>query len=402
MVRGFFACLIFGALWASSSCSSETPKFDDGEVIHTDSIPVIQVHTKNNLGPFDIDTLIDSRTLEIIQLQTDDRSTFAAAERFFSLADEGYLIADLTNDAVLIFDNHGSFIRRIGELGKGPGEYGRVTNLRYNPLKESVDIYDTNWKFLQFSLMGELLEERSPMVEGFFNSSFFPLDADAYLLYNDLGMREDPDHRFRVAYVDDGQLQWRKFGYSAQESELKFTTSHSLFHAYRDTVRFFERFIPVVYNISRDGLSPRFAFDFGEGQQGPYYVNNMGRYIRASKTDKGFVCLSKIFESDRFMLVELGMKKDKTRGYCIVDKANGNRAVFGYGGYNLGEVKLYLKAVEGNRLYAVVAATDVIARREYLQNGVPRDSWGFFDRMIADMDVKATDNDIIVSVDLRK
>ena len=158
----------------------------------------------------------------------------------------------------------------------------------------------------------------------------------------------------------------------------------------------------MVYNVNRDGLSPRLAFDFGEGQRGPYYVNDMGSYIRASKTDKGFVCLSEIFESDRFMLVELGMKEDETRGYCIVDKANGNRAMFGYGGYNLGGIKLYLELVEGNRLYAVMTATDVVARQEYLKNGATPDSGAFFDRIIVEMDVKETDNDIIVSVDLRK
>lgn len=113
------ALLVLGLLGPWWSCRPVQHDFESGETVHTDSIPVIQVSTKNNLGPFDIDTLIDPRTLEIIQLQTDDRSTFAAAERFFPLADEGYLIADLTLDAFVIFDNHGSFIRRIGELGQG-------------------------------------------------------------------------------------------------------------------------------------------------------------------------------------------------------------------------------------------------------------------------------------------
>src|SRR5690606_13314496 len=145
-------------------------------------------------------------------------------------------------------------------------------------------------------------------------------------------------------------------GYSTEESELRFTTTHSLFYTYRDTVRFFERFIPVVYNVSQEGLSPRLAFDFGGGQRGSYAVNKIVRYIETSKMDKDFVCLSEIFESDRFMFVKLSIVHRKTRDYCLVDKANGNRAAFGYGGYNLSGVKLYPKAVEGNRLYAVVAA----------------------------------------------
>lgn len=208
MTRNIFACLIFGALWASSSCNSETPRFDRGETAHTDSIPVIEVSTDENLGPFDIDTLIDPRTLEITPLETGDNATIAAAERFFLLADGGYLIADFTHDAILVFDSHGSFIQRIGDLGRGPGEYGRLIDLRYNPFKQSVDVYDRNWKFLQFSLTGELLEERSPMVSGFFNSFLFPMDTDAYLLYNDLGTMQDIDDRFRLAYVENEQLQW--------------------------------------------------------------------------------------------------------------------------------------------------------------------------------------------------
>ncbi|HWK56404.1 MAG TPA: hypothetical protein VNQ80_03655 [Parapedobacter sp.] len=89
------ALLVLGLLGPWWSCRPVQHDFESGETVHTDSIPLIQVSTKNNLGPFDIDTLIDPRTLEIIELQTDDRSTFAAAERFFPLADEGYLIADL-------------------------------------------------------------------------------------------------------------------------------------------------------------------------------------------------------------------------------------------------------------------------------------------------------------------
>ncbi|MEC3882085.1 hypothetical protein [Parapedobacter sp. 10938] len=74
MVRVILAFLIGGAYWALCACSSEKPRFDDGEVIATDSIPVIEISTDENLGPFDIDTLIDLHTLEIVPLETDDQA----------------------------------------------------------------------------------------------------------------------------------------------------------------------------------------------------------------------------------------------------------------------------------------------------------------------------------------
>jgi|GEM_PF-3510757 len=94
------------------------------------------------------------------------------------------IFASHFNIGVLEFDIHGMFLRRIGRLGRGPGEYMNVY-FYVQPEEERVGVYDpVKEKFLIYTYDGTFLED-----EGI-SASLFPgfltfLLQDGYLIdYN--------------------------------------------------------------------------------------------------------------------------------------------------------------------------------------------------------------------------
>lgn len=69
------------------------------------------------------------------------------------------------NIGVLEFDIHGKFIRKLGRLGRGPGEY--ITTFFYVlPEQEKVGIYDEGKnQFLIYNYLGDFLENESISVK---------------------------------------------------------------------------------------------------------------------------------------------------------------------------------------------------------------------------------------------
>lgn len=68
---------------------------------------------------------------------------------------------------VKLFSKHGKFIRKIGRIGKGPGEYITVTSV-FKISDSVIGIYDeiTN-KFLQYDINGALLKEEKNSIQSY-------------------------------------------------------------------------------------------------------------------------------------------------------------------------------------------------------------------------------------------
>ncbi len=76
----------------------------------------------------------------------------------YSITDNYILICDQSLPKVLLFDRRGKFIRNIGNIGKGPGEYNRLGDVRISRDEKFILIMDF-LKVMRFGFDGKLIGE---------------------------------------------------------------------------------------------------------------------------------------------------------------------------------------------------------------------------------------------------
>lgn len=122
------AAAVLGTLLAAgamSSCSDSGRDYSDSEVIRIE---------KEALKTVESYELYDTyKSVEIIPLETTSESLFAGVSQAIVDGDDIYVLAEmsaLSSDAkVMQFKKDGSFVRQIGTIGDGPGEYLRINQI---------------------------------------------------------------------------------------------------------------------------------------------------------------------------------------------------------------------------------------------------------------------------------
>ena len=72
------------------------------------------------------------------------------------------IIIDESIGKILVFDNEGHYIRKIGNRGRGPGEYLEITSCDYNKERQTIFVYDdASSKFLLYNITGDFIKEVS-------------------------------------------------------------------------------------------------------------------------------------------------------------------------------------------------------------------------------------------------
>jgi len=122
------AAAVLGTLLAAgamSSCSDSGRDYSDSEVIR------IEKEALKTVESYDLyDTY---KSVEIIPLETTSESLFAGVEQAVVNGDDIYVLAEMSKlslDAkVMQFKKDGSFVRQIGTIGEGPGEYLSIAQI---------------------------------------------------------------------------------------------------------------------------------------------------------------------------------------------------------------------------------------------------------------------------------
>ena len=127
-MKSLHSLLFCGVLLLHASCSgiktSDEKSLDDCPLVATwkqagtDSIVVLDVGLIKDTMQIRLSQLVDD--LEIIKLET--RDTALVKSGYMAVSDRYMLLGSYLMPCKL-FDKNGTFLRQIGGLGQGPGEY---------------------------------------------------------------------------------------------------------------------------------------------------------------------------------------------------------------------------------------------------------------------------------------
>lgn len=219
-------------------------------VIDTTYCTEITVDPRNG-DFFQFDSLMDR--VSFIRLETNDSCLIGEISQMVCV-DSLIFIADREiAKAVYCFNRQGSFLRKIGSVGQGPGEYnGYLCYITLSADKKHLIVMDYG-KIIHYDFDGNLLKEEA-ILNGFPQINIEFLTDDIVAGYNDSG-----DFRVEgrpILSVADKKQDWERM-YSAfptfRRDNFILAPVYSL-QRFDDKVYFSKPYSEQFFEVTKDGL----------------------------------------------------------------------------------------------------------------------------------------------------
>lgn len=175
-----------------------------------------------------------------------------------SLYEDGvFYIQDLSQQhCILIFNEDGNFINRVGKRGRGPQEYQRAMD--FDVRKDTIDILTSEKgkaAIISYLKTGEFCK----MVKtDFYAFSFVSVSNNNYLLSTSFNKSV---HSHRIYHINQEGKEIAKMLSNNTKLDMPFDENN--FSTFNDKVFFHEAFNNTVYQFTGDTLQPVYDFDFG-------------------------------------------------------------------------------------------------------------------------------------------
>ena len=204
--------------------------------------------------------------VEIIPLETTSNSllTFLMGTPDRVVLNEGkYYFMDDKQQAIIIFNDDGTFLNKMDYKGMGPGEYISVRDFNINRFTGNIEILSPEGRYINiYDASGKTFIERlyfpsdMPVVH-----LFHHLSADIYVLLSCAGSIE-------MLFYSRKDNQFVRNNYNLPEWIIRtvYRPSKNPFYVYNDTLCFKQNYNGDVFTVSPFDyeLKPRYCWDFGK------------------------------------------------------------------------------------------------------------------------------------------
>jgi hypothetical protein len=265
MKNSFFnsirSIILFGNLimvYILSSCSQkETVAYLTN--INGNEVIICPVDKVTDTIQLSLSTLIES--CEIIKLETSPEALFDRAWHT-EISDKYICIKSYGQIPAKLFDKNGKYLRDIGTLGRGPGEYSTLNGLQFNQKGDMIFLlpFATTNKVLVYDVQGNHLKDIPLAFTQRKFKAFFSPDSIITILsmpfQNDSAICFQQDFSGRVIQKVSPPLYLINQSFDGEVFTNYLKPEYDLFNTATDTL--------YHYNIEKNTLEPKFAKDFGD------------------------------------------------------------------------------------------------------------------------------------------
>jgi hypothetical protein len=321
--RVFYFSLLILQVLIVSGCNNKNNTILNS---HSPQFLIDLCNVNSNMKSVPLSTI--GKSVQYIPLETTPYSLLKTLTRI-ELCDSIIFVCD--NDKLLKFDRAGRFIKQIGKMGRGPGEY---------PLIYDFSIDRTNQ--LIFIAASRIKETLIFDFDGNFKKSFKVPYIPIQILVSEMNYIlfrnsfPDPNANFNYYITDnEGNILSKYWSYPGRDTRSKLGQSASPMYFFDDKFHFMEYGIDTLYLINNSVKEAYAIFDLGNLKIDPPYPvdfdmealkekiwiykiledrNNL--YMKVSKgwTSKFYHCIYIKKESETITLKEEGFINDLDGG----------------------------------------------------------------------------------------
>jgi hypothetical protein len=224
--------------------------------------------------------------VEFVEFDSTNPEAYFQQVRSLSVGKNHIMVVDEFRNQVILFSRSGKFIRLIGRVGKGPGEYLQCWLSAMDPEESCILVADHLQKqLIKYAITGEFLKSVSykDLIPVFLLDGLEFIDDEHFgLVARRTGK---PSDDFSSVPVFDLDLNLtHKFLNRANDENLKINnnTNQSLFRL-KDKLLYHESFFDTLYYLYPDGHEkPAYRIDVGKGGLTREYLSDYNVYINTN------------------------------------------------------------------------------------------------------------------------
>lgn len=222
----------------------------DSKTALTDTVLHVDLQEKN----ISLKELFDK--IVVVPLETKDSSLIIRPQKIIVDKNELFVF-DEGIPAVLVFDDRGRLLRKIGKKGQGPGEYREIYDAVVNRADNIVYMLSPFGSIYCYTLAGEFIEQiELPMKSNY--QTMEELDDEHFVTWTIPSRLEEPG----VSLLSkDSMKEVKGFWY---ENRIMNFQNPRVFYQYNKCTYFSTPFHNEVYVVTNDSLQLSYSWDFGK------------------------------------------------------------------------------------------------------------------------------------------
>lgn len=257
---------------------------------------------------------------EYIKLENLPSAGIGSIDKIEIKKDRIYIL-DINNaKALFVFNADGSFNFKISRLGKGPGEYFKISD--FSILENgNIEIFDKNLKkVMHFDKEGNFLKESS---FNYWVKGYTRLGDAKYLFYT--GFRDNPniskDKLYNIITTDSQfKILSKDFSFNSSIKNIGYGAS-LVFTRYKNNIIYKPALDNNVYSLGNDGkFYSKYYIEFGDYKLPAKYIEsatfeNRGSAIDHFRQKKYAKNISNVRETDNYLIFHFSFRNKILTGY---------------------------------------------------------------------------------------
>lgn len=255
-----------------SSCSNNSASSD--EIISIDLLDIPKEEKELKLSEF-------VESVEYVKLETSAESMFGPSN--YIIGKEYILVRQLYNPTQLfLFDRSGIFLRKIGQEGKGPGEYISILHALFSPDEDYILVNDYQRKeFIEYSISGQVLRtiKYEEKIDESISSMRFLENNNLLLFISRPNIKTNNFHLIKI-FDKDYNLIEEKFPINSENLNASgWSKRGPSFYLRNNKIHFREFFYDTLYVEEGDNLNAKYRFLIKRNPLPGYFVVIPARMI---------------------------------------------------------------------------------------------------------------------------
>jgi len=219
-----------------------------------------------------------ARDIKLIKLETTDECLIGKIYQTFFVSDKIIIVdqdyqqsAENRHGIVLVFSKDGKFLHKIGNRGKGPGEYTNINAATIDRKNRHFYISDMGSKWMKYDLSGNFIKESKLP---FWANRFQIFDDKIYFYFNPTTRDQNDNYYFSICDLNLNEIKKTLKCYTGRGS----LGSKSLYKT-EGQMRYWNILNhDTVYNVDADfGLTAKYYLEYPDKMPYEYLIDVFGK-----------------------------------------------------------------------------------------------------------------------------
>lgn len=282
---------IFFLLICLSSCNQRnmnvqgfnTPEgLDNSVIVPTDSVNTTIIKVDEPLSFINASDLI--KEVIFIPLETTPEALIAFYIKVLIYRDKIYILDNLTGAGLYIYDINGNFLKKLGEKGGGPQDFGHPSSFNIASNGDYLVMYD-NWKrqMMYYDLDGNFLKKTNVLFRQFPMFGILPSNTIVSVTGKINGNFHLGDYeKFRLIFSDTlGHIH--KFGFDFDDN-INLLVGWSGIFCSNDELLFYQQYTNSIYSVMDTIIREKYRIDCSRFSQ--FDLNKISQFDNVDDFDK--------------------------------------------------------------------------------------------------------------------